>query len=273
MKDKPHKWGTKLFMVCCAAFCIRYGLLISWIHSLAYRFILYMPEIYCGKKSAVDDSTSDKRSGPAAVIRNLVSLSNDNPDPARLWRLVVTDRFYTSVALSIQLLAYSFYTVGTIQTNRLGFCKAIIDKRKQRPTSVARGTFTTTASLAVPRMKAICWWDNRPVYMLSTGGSVHEVSVQRREKTGEKRSIPCPKFVQDYQKYMGGVDVHDQLRLQRYPVLYILFCTDRYPVITDTCLLDRYSLQRSVRFKKYYKSLFPGGPRFGERIHRVQSSS
>jgi hypothetical protein len=41
-------------------------------------------------------------------------------------------------------------------------------------------------------------------------------------------------------------------------ILYILFCTDRYPVITDSCLLDRYSLQRSVRFKKYYKSLFLG---------------
>ncbi|EGZ25318.1 hypothetical protein PHYSODRAFT_449404, partial [Phytophthora sojae] len=37
-----------------------------------------------------------------------------------------------------------------------------------------------------------------------------------------------------YQRYMGGVDRHDQLRLQAY------------------------SLQLSVRFTKYYKSLFLG---------------
>jgi hypothetical protein len=72
-------------------------------------------------------------------------------------------------------------------------------------------------------MRAICWWDIRPVHVLSTRGSVREVSVQRRDKTGEKRSIPCPKVVQDNQKYMGGVDVHDQLRLQRYPVYTVLY--------------------------------------------------
>jgi len=27
--------------------------------------------------------------------------------------------------------------------------------------------------------------------------------------------VACPMVVKDYQTYMGGVDVHDQLRLQR----------------------------------------------------------
>jgi len=46
--------------------------------------------------------------------------------------------------------------------------------------------------------------------------------------------VPCPQFICDYNTYMNGVDAHDQLRLQRY------------------------SVQRSIRLRKYYKSLFLG---------------
>jgi hypothetical protein len=46
--------------------------------------------------------------------------------------------------------------------------------------------------------------------------------------------VPCPQMVVDYQRYMGGVDIHDQLRLQRY------------------------SVQMAFVFKKYYKSIFLG---------------
>jgi len=40
--------------------------------------------------------------------------------------------------------------------------------------------------------------------------------------------------MRDYHRWMGGVDIHDQLRLQRY------------------------SLQLSVRFRKYYKTIVLG---------------
>ncbi|KAG3120124.1 hypothetical protein PI125_g1374 [Phytophthora idaei] len=52
--------------------------------------------------------------------------------------------------------------------------------------------------------------------MLSTGGSVEFDRIVRRDKlTGEQMEVACPRIVKDYQTYMGGVDVHDQLRLQR----------------------------------------------------------
>ncbi|KAG1709489.1 hypothetical protein DVH05_028647 [Phytophthora capsici] len=216
MKDKPHKWGTKLFMLCCSstAYCIRF-------------------EVYCGKKqTGVNVASTDTKSGPAAVIRNLIEVfGSDGSDEKRL---VVTDRFYTSPSLAMQLLALGFYSIGTIMTNRKGFCKAIVEKKKQRPATVPRGLYTVTESTVVPCMKAVCWWDNRPVHLLSAGGSIQQDRVVRREKSGEQAEVACPRILKDYQTFMGGVDVHDQLRLQRY------------------------SLQLSLKYKKYYKGLFLG---------------
>jgi hypothetical protein len=59
-------------------------------------------------------------------------------------------------------------------------------------------------------------------------------AVDRRVKGGAKVQVPAPRCVVDYQRWMGGVDIHDQLRLQRY------------------------SIQLSVVFRKYYKSIFLG---------------
>ncbi|KAJ8516774.1 hypothetical protein ON010_g18408 [Phytophthora cinnamomi] len=71
--------------------------------------------------------------------------------------------------------------------------------------------------------------------MLTSGGSIELDRVVRRDKrTGQQAEVACPRVLKDNQTLMGGVDVHDQLRLQRY------------------------SLQLAIECKKYYKSLFLG---------------
>ncbi|OWY94895.1 hypothetical protein PHMEG_00035249 [Phytophthora megakarya] len=145
IKDKPHKWGTKLFMLCCSqtAYCIGF-------------------EVYCGKKErAGQASSTDYRSGPAAVVRNLQQVFGPTAPPSGDMRLVVMDRFYSSVSLSMQLLTMDFYSIGTVRTDRQGLSTKLIPKTE-------------------------------------------------------------------------GVDVHDQLRLQRY------------------------SLQLCIKYKKYYKGLLLG---------------
>ncbi|ETP13112.1 hypothetical protein F441_11634, partial [Phytophthora nicotianae CJ01A1] len=204
MKDKPHKWGTKLFMLCCLGYCLLF-------------------EVYCGKKDTDGSASRDTKSGPAAVIRNVKDVFGENGSAEK--RLIVTYRFYTSPSLAI---------IGTVMTNRRGFCKGIIVKKKKRPTDVPHGTYTVAKSKFVPSIKAVCWWDNRPVHLLCAGGSVEQDRVVRREKSGEQAEVACPKVLKDYQTFMGGVDVHDQLRLQRY------------------------SLQLFLKYKKYYKTLFLG---------------
>ena len=89
-------------------------------------------------------------------------------------------------------------------------------------------------SIEFPKLFACSWLDNKPVYLLASGVSTRKSSVIRKEKNGASSTVSCPEFVASYNSYMGGVDAHDQLRLQRY------------------------SVQRSLRVVKYYKTLFFG---------------
>jgi hypothetical protein len=170
---------------------------------------------------------ADMKSGPAAVIRNLRAAFGDNPRKDGM-RLIVMDRFYTCVALTLQLLLFGFYSVGTAQPHRLGFAKAVTDRRKTRPHTVARGTCAITEAEGVPTMYAVSWIDSKPVHFLTVGGNI------KMDRVVIQHEVACPRVIKDYHKFMGGVDVHDQLRLQRY------------------------SLQRSYKFTKYYKALFLG---------------
>jgi hypothetical protein len=137
--------------------------------------------------------------------------------------------------LLIQLLAMRVYAIGTIMTNRLGYCKGVICREKRRnKNSQPRGTFKMARSLDVPSMVALCWLDNKPVHFLSTGAAATSSNVSHRGRDGTTEMVSRPKIVSDYHRFMGGVDLHDQLRLQRY------------------------SLQTTFRFRKYYKSLFLG---------------
>ncbi|KAE8994147.1 hypothetical protein PR001_g17567 [Phytophthora rubi] len=149
-------------------------------------------------------------------------------------RLIVTDRFYSSPTLSMLLLTLGFYSIGTVMTNRRGLCKEIVEKKKKSPADVDRGTYTFAANKLVPCIKAVSWWDNRPVNLLAAGGSIEQDRVVRREKDGTQAEVACPRILKKYQTFVGGVDVHDQLRLQRY------------------------SLQLALKYKKYYKGLFLG---------------
>ncbi|GMF44419.1 unnamed protein product [Phytophthora fragariaefolia] len=168
MKDKPHRWGTKLFMVrrSTMAYCIRF-------------------EVYSGKQERPDatGTLTDYKSGPAAVIRNLKEVFGPDGPGLEAIRLFVTERFYTSVALAIQMLMNGYYSIGTVQTDRLGLPVSLVGEKlkkgekkkkppKNRPASIERGTFEVADLITVPRYRALRWWDNKAVYMLASGGSV-----------------------------------------------------------------------------------------------------
>ncbi|GMF48696.1 unnamed protein product [Phytophthora fragariaefolia] len=210
-KGKAHKWGTKVFVAACAktSYCLRI-------------------EVYSGAKTHLHTPVpKDNNTGEAAVLRNMNALYP--PSSKSPWRLVVTDRFYTSVKLALELLHRRMYLTGTIQTDRSGYVKGVITTKdvktvnKKKITIPAQGTVKLAQNKRFSQVTAAMWMDRNPVHMLSRGGS-------RALGT----AMPAPKLVRDYHRWMGGVDVHDQLRMQRYRV------------------------QLSYKTRKYYKTLFLG---------------
>ena len=184
--------------------------------------VLFRIDIYCGQNE--EENTIAK-----TVVRNLTKALQWQPGK----RVVVTDNYYTSVGLSAKLLSLGLYHIGTVRTNRVGWPQ-ISYKFQRRPVRFPRGAYRIAQCKDIPQLVAVSWVDNRPVNFLATGASTHLTSVKRKNKDGTKIDVPCPQLVSDYNAFMGGVDRHDQLRVQRY------------------------SLQKSVRFKKYYKALFLG---------------
>ena len=60
---------------------------------------------------------------------------------------------------------------------------------------------------------ATTWRDRKLVYVMSTNSSPTDTTfVKRRAKDGSKDDIVCPKSISDYNRFMGGVDLADQLR-------------------------------------------------------------
>jgi hypothetical protein len=134
-------------------------------------------EVYCGTNQHTDELggddptrfSADPNSGPAVVIRNLLEVL---PAPEEgVFRAVVTDRFYTSVQLALQLLARNVYTIGTIQTNKRGFPPALVVKEVSRPANVPRGSTASAVAKCCPELQVLQWWERIPVYLLSTGSS------------------------------------------------------------------------------------------------------
>ncbi|GMF27188.1 unnamed protein product [Phytophthora fragariaefolia] len=155
-KYKPNRWGTKVFVAACAE------------------------TAYCMWWTPVP---KDNNSGEVAVLRNMNALIP--PSLSSPWRLVVTDRYYTSVKLALELLHRRLYLTGTIQTDRSGYAKDVITAKitrtvnKRKVIEPPQGTTKLAQNKLLPQITAAMWMDRNPVHMLSSGGSRESCNVSK----------------------------------------------------------------------------------------------
>ena len=129
--------------------------------------------------------------------------------PRNKWYKLFCDNWYTGVDLFKTLHDQGIGCLGTVRANRLSKIKMTSDQvmRKNGRGSVE---LWTTFYDGV-ELRAIKWFDNRGVTLLSTYESVNPVSnVSRFDRKANKRvNVVCPSIVTTYNMFMGGVDLLD----------------------------------------------------------------
>lgn len=117
---------------------------------------------------------------------------------------VFFDNYFTSIPLLEKLKLENTFACGTIRSNRK-YIPNLVEDRK-----LDRGDFDMkTSRLGITVYK---WKDNRIVHLASNFHGSEKSTVMRTEHDGTKKVINCPQIINDYNKYMGGVDKADQLR-------------------------------------------------------------
>jgi len=107
------------------------------------------------------------------------------PSPTAPWRLVVTDRFYTSVKLALELLHRRMYITGTIQTDSAGYAPGVVTAKKYKTVNKRKilvppqGTIKLAENKQFPQITACMWMDRNPVHMLTSGGSRASTTVSK----------------------------------------------------------------------------------------------
>ena len=167
LPKKPVKWGIKV-----------------WVCADSTNGYVYTFDVYCGANSV------DTSKGVAyAIVFKLL-------EPClRKAYTVYMDNYYSSPLLFKDVFAAGTTATGTLRTNRKNF--------KQKFGDVPRGTvsFVYKGNLTVVK-----WSDNRDVHANSTLYS-NEITKVKRQVEGESVEVSCPKIIDDYNTFMGGVSL------------------------------------------------------------------
>uniref|UniRef100_A0A8B9GTM1 PiggyBac transposable element-derived protein domain-containing protein n=1 Tax=Astyanax mexicanus TaxID=7994 RepID=A0A8B9GTM1_ASTMX len=183
---KPKRWGYKVFV-------------LSDSRGLVYNF-----EIYTGKIPPCDGLPD------IGASRNIV-LSFTSIIPGNMSHKLYCDNWFTSVDLQVIEAKRKIHCVGTVRANRLpGLNFATDNEFKKR----GRGAFEERETLVNGvSLRAVKWFDNRPVTLLSSFASANPTTAVERWDKKKKTTVEvkCPSIVTTYNKGMGGVDLLDSL--------------------------------------------------------------
>ncbi|XP_046688364.1 piggyBac transposable element-derived protein 3-like [Homalodisca vitripennis] len=176
IKNKPVKWGFKL-----------------WCRCDSETGYLYQFDIYTGKKT-----NPERGLGEGIILQMTENLGGKGIQ-------FYFDNFFNSPLLQTEMLEKQLMACGTVRSERKEMPKCLKSDKE-----MSRGDidFASTDK----GVSCVKWMDNRSVLMISNFISpLGKVTVERRQKgSNEKVKIDCPKMVNEYNKYMGGVDLMDQ---------------------------------------------------------------
>ena len=179
MKDKPHRWGFKNFILCDAT------------TTYVLNFMIYKGKQY--EEPALGT--------PLGVTMKLM-------DPyLHVGHIVVADNWFTTFKLVDDLYKHDTGYIGTVRRRRIQFPEHFFIKKNE----LTRGQKIIYQHTEKKSITATAWGDRNVVFLVSSvNNPLESTTVQRYVEGGTKEKVPAPKVVEDYQRYMRGVDRLDQ---------------------------------------------------------------
>lgn len=182
VKNKPHKWGYKVFTRAGAS------------------GIMYDFRIYQGKGTC-----NDSELGVSANI--VLELCKTLPEGKNF--KVFFDNWFSSLPLAVALLERKILCLGTVRKDRMGNCElASEDELRKEGRGSKDWRVEKTKNVALVR-----WMDRKSINFVSTYACVEPEGTCKRWSASDKKKINIaqPHIVGEYNKFMGGVDKADML--------------------------------------------------------------
>lgn len=186
IRGKPVRFGFKTWALCCE-----------------HGFPFYI-DVYQGKSISYEDENGESKYGPIGmggrVVKKAVQTALDDPSSHALY----TDNFFTSYALLRDFSDVGLRHTGTMKMNRTNSCPLL---NKHDMTKKERGYFQHASD---GNVLCVTWKDNAVVVIGSNYDGVTPTLTIERHKKGGSVTTQQPKVVQDYNRFMGGVDLSDR---------------------------------------------------------------
>jgi hypothetical protein len=237
MPKKPIKQGYKVF-------------------ALGFEGYLYSFRLHSGKTGIADIFKHSHLTNTGSLVLDLVK---DLPTKERRYDLYM-DNFFTTLPVITQLRELDVGMCGTTRSGN-GFPPLLLKLKNEASNQWA---YNSLAAIEKENTLCLAWQDNNVVIALSNLHTPKETvlrvrnqprqtstngALARRAFQGEpQKLIPIPKFIDDYNHNMNGIDVADQLRanytLQRkarrnwWPYFYWLL---------DSAIINAYKLSLFAR--------------------------
>lgn len=217
-KNKPHKWGIKMFAIASAS-------------GLVHDF-----EIYTGKGTLQQAEQGLGISGD--VVLRLVDGIPKNQNYK-----VAMDNWFNSYHLQCRLKFSGVLGIGTVRSNRLAKCKMNSDTIMKKQ---GRGVFDSKVD-TVNNIVVTKWYDNKFVHIISNYKGPYPTDIVKRWSVGVKSKIDVvrPASVLEYNSFMGGIDLHDMLvELYRIDIRVKRFYLRIVYHVIDMCTVNAWLLYR-----------------------------
>ncbi|PNF29808.1 hypothetical protein B7P43_G10576 [Cryptotermes secundus] len=123
------------------------------------------------------------------------------------------DNWFASYDLPVELKKLGIYMVATLRKNRLAGCCLQTDASLKKR---GRGSYDYRVETN-ENVILLKWFDNKAVHLIYSNKSQKPIENVRRWSVSSKQyvNVPRPAIVNEYNTFMGGVDLHDML-LQLY---------------------------------------------------------